>query len=1095
MNEVNKIKFRQMKKRYIMYAASAVLAGLFICYAVSSCGKKAETGKSRFIKTCNGETKIPRLSREARIEQLQKYFDGIHIPFGATKSPAPAGYIVQEYLKVKNAKGIFRAADGEIEWILRGPANVGGRTRGLIVDPDDPTYMTWYAGSASGGAWKTTDGGHTWTCLTDSIPLQATTTLAMAKSNTDVIYMGSGESFDGSMYTTGGGIFKSIDRGTSWELLSSTLGTEDFRYVNRIEVHPEDEDTVLAATNTGVFKSVDGGTTWYQTYTSIYEVEDLVADTSNFNCIYASENSIGVLRSIDAGETWEVFSGFPAGFGRIELAVSPTNPAKIYASIEASSSTSELYSSADRGVKWQRVINDGGPSYHYLGGQGMYDNTIAVHPYNEDIVFWGGVNLWKVLLSGVYEEGEGVVTAFQQINTQSFLDFIPFTGNLFPGLSTGDMEDAIDLEESDFVSVEIRFGPGQTQKAHRFFVPEGDTSGVPYTEYSYQDYIDVPFEVWDVTNNIQLMCCFRDQERDGEFNLYEREDNSSAYGELGREYIFVNAVPYNATTPNPSIAVQGGRSYKLIYFFWPTLAAGGTWDPENLPDSKIYVEWAVVQTHLGEVSNVSDAYGGFGGNNSYDQGGGLNQTAIPGLHPDHHELIMIPINEGTEEFRILDANDGGVAISTDGGVLFTQLPRNFITTQFYGVAKKPYRNEYIGGMQDNGTWQSPINVDASLDTAFNFRIGGDGFETVWHHDDSNRIMGSIYNNQILRSLNHGRSWQSATEGMIEEDGPFVTRLTAVPSNNNIIFAIGSTGIYKTGNFVNTSWKQIDIGSGWIATGYSNFWNQVEVSFANEEIVWAGAGMYPSINLRLFVSTDQGDSFTPVDPPAEPIPAFSTGIATHPTQENTAYVLYGVYGYPKILCTEDLGENWEDITQVDSEGESANGFPDVTCWSLFVFPDNPDRIWAGTDIGIMESTDNGDTWHYLTGFPAVPVWQIFMQDNQIVTATYGRGIMTYQYGDPVEPPSAIEDILVEDDIFSVYPNPTAGVIHMVLPADLSLYKTRIGIYSLNGKLVWSGTGIPEGNRQVSVDLSALEPGIFIVTVRAEDELFTKRIVVE
>ena len=1083
-----------MKKKLVIYGSSALLiVGLiFALVFVKKSKEKTRNESEGYIWVSGSNIEIQKLSKRARIEQLQKFFDGIHIPFGETKSPAPAGHIVQEYYKVKNAKGIFKANKDDIEWIMRGPSNVGGRTRGLLIDPDDPTYMTWYAGSATGGAWKTTDGGQTWTCLTNDLPLQATTTLAMAKSNTNVIYMGSGESFDGSMYTTGGGVFKTLDKGDSWELLASTLGNEDFRYINRIEVDPKGEDTVLVATNTGIFKSIDGGVSWYQTYSSTYEVEDLVADTSNFKYIYASENSIGILRSEDKGESWEVNSGFTSGFGRIELAVSPTNSNKVYASIEVNDNLSELYSSKDRGVTWHKVVNDGGPTYPYLSAQGMYDNTIAVHPFNEDIVFWGGVNLWKVQLSDFYEEGEGTVTAFQQINTQSFLDFIPFTGNLFPGMNIGENEDAIDLLESDYVSIEVRFGPGRSQKAHRFFVPPNATSGVPYTDYSYQDYIDVPFEVWDVTNNKQLMCSFRDQERDGEFNLYERTGDN--YGELGREYLFINAVDYDPVTPNPNIAQQGGRSYKLIYFFWPTLVEGGTWDPENLPDSKIFVKWETVDTHLGEVSNVSDAYGDYGGNNRYNQSSGINHTSIPGLHPDHHELLMIPVNEGTEEFWILNANDGGISVSYDGGEIFTQLPRNYITTQFYGVAKKPYRNEYIGGMQDNGTWQSPIDVDASVDTAFYFRLGGDGFETVWHHQDSNKLMASIYNNQIFRSFTNGRSWEQATDGMNEGDGPFVTRLSAVPSNNNIVFAIGSAGIYKTGNFANTNWRNISIGSGWIATGYSNFWNQVEVSFANENIVWAGAGMYPTINLKLFVSTDQGDSFTPVDNPAEPIPAFISGIATHPTEENTAYVLYGLYGYPKILRTEDLGDTWEDITQVSSGGESANGFPDVSCWSLFVFPDNTDRIWAGTDIGIMESLDNGDTWHYLDGFPAVAVWQIFIQDNQIVTATYGRGIMTYQYGDPVIP-NAIVDVPVQESEFLIYPNPSSGIITIALPEGLQKDESDIDVYSLNGKLVYSHTNRLSGDNTFTIDLSSLTHGVYLVKVHSGNEFFTQRIILE
>jgi len=837
-----------------------------------------------------------------------------------------------------------------------------------------------------------------WTCLTPDLPYHATTTMAMAKSNNDVIYMGTGESFPGSAETTGGGIFRSIDRGNSWDLLDSTSGNEHFRYINRIEVDPQNDSIVLAATNTGIFKSTDAGESWDMKYESESSVEDLVADTADFNYLFAGINGYGVIRSTNAGDTWGLASTGIGAKARIELAISPTNPQKIYASVETGG-TDALYSSWDRGDNWELVKNSVEDDYTLLG-QGSYDNTIAVSPFDENIVFWGGVNLWKAEIGSTTQEGEGAVTRFDKIDTQSFLEFISFTGNLYQGMNTGDMEEATNLHDSDFVSVEIRFGPGKIQKAHRFYVPEGSTSGVPAADYSYQDYIDVPFEVWDITNNRQLMCSFRDQERDGEFNLYERIGDL----QLGREYLFVNAIKYDPLDPDPNIAVQGGRSYKLIYFFWTVLAEGATWDPDNLPESKLYIEYSILQERVSNIFNVSDASDDYGGNNTYDQAAGFNKTSIPGLHPDHHELIMIPIDEGTDDFWILNSNDGGVSLSQDGGVSFTQFPRNYLTTQFYGVAKKPYRNEYIGGTQDNGTWQSPINVNATTDTAFYFRLGGDGFETVWNQQDSNRIMGSIYNNQIFRSVTHGRIWELADGGIT--DGPFLTRLTPVPSKNNVIFTVGSDGVYKTGNFAITDWKLTAMGDGWLIPGFEvTSSHNVKVSPVNEQIVWAGAGMTPAYSLNLFVSEDQGTSFSPVNNPVEPIPTLFSGFTVHPTEENTAYALYSLYDAPKILRTEDLGDTWEDITQVDESGVSANGFPNVGCLSLFVFPDTPDTIWAGTEIGIMESTDNGENWHYLESvLPSVAIFQMFAQDNQVVVATFGRGIWSYQYGPEVEPPT-------------------------------------------------------------------------------------------
>ncbi len=1045
-----------------------------------------------------GGNEIPqfkKVNKQARIRELQKYFDGIRIPFGAHRSPAPANYIMEELQKVRNANHEKGFTNKAIEWIERGPSNVGGRTRGLIVDPADPTYMTWYVGSATGGLWKTTDGGQNWTCLTPDIPYHATTTLAMAKSNNDVIYMGTGESFPGSVQTTGGGLFVSTDRGNSWDPFAFTVGNEDFRYVNRIEVDPDNENIVLAATNTGIFKSTDGGETWEMKYESETAVEDLVADTSNFNYMFAGVNSYGVIRSIDAGETWELASDGIGDKARIELAISPVNPQKVYASIETGAFDA-LYVSWDRGNNWQLVKNSVVDNYVLLS-QGGYDNTIAAHPYDENIVFWGGVNLWKADIGTTIQDGEGAVTKFEKINTQSFLEFVNFTGNLYTGMNTGDQEEATNLEEGDFVSIEVRFGPGLTQKAHRFFVPEEATSGVPADSFAYQDYIDVPFEVWDVTNNRQLMCSFRDQERDGEFNLYER--TGEGYGELGREYLFINSVEYDPANPDPNIAVKGGRSYKLIYFFWMVLPDGGTWDPPDLPDSKLYIEYSIIQERLSEISNVSDAYNDYGGENSYSQSAGINKTSIPGLHPDHHELIMIPINEGTGEFRILNSNDGGISLSLDGGDSFTQFPRNYVTTQFYGVSKKPYRNEYIGGTQDNGTWQSPIDVDATTDTAFYFRLPGDGFETVWNHQDSNRILGSVYYNKIYRSVTHGRSWELADGGI--SDGPFITKLTPVPSNNNIVFAVGSDGVYKTGNFVTTDWRLTTVGEGWIQDGSSvTSSHNVKVSPANEQIVWAGSAMTSEYGLSMFVSTDQGTSFSPVNEPAEPVAAYMSGFAVHPTEENTAFALYSVYNEPKIFRTTDLGDTWEDITQVDGSGASANGFPNVGCLSLLVFPETPDTIWVGTEIGIMESVDNGETWHYLESeLPSVAIWQLFAQDNQVVVATYGRGIWTYQYGPVLEPPqgpSAITDVIDDKDLFNLYPNPTNGMVNLKITEQTASENVILEVFNMNGRLVYSDRleNLNTDNL-ITFDLSEQSKGIYLIHLRTEKLSYSERILLQ
>ncbi|PLX22007.1 MAG: hypothetical protein C0597_02880, partial [Marinilabiliales bacterium] len=884
--------------------------------------------------------------------------------------------------------------------VQRGPDNVGGRTRGLIIDPDDLTHNTWFAGAATGGIWKTVDGGHHWTCLTDNLPNLSANTIAMAASNHNIIYVGTGESFPGGTYLQGSGVFKSTDKGENWVQLNSTANNEDFEYVNRLVIDPTNPEIVVVATENGILKSTNGGTDWTKVYSSATGIEDLKEDPNNFNILYAAENSVGVIKSVDAGDNWVESSNGIGGGNRFEIAISPVNSAIIYASQNISSTESYIYRSEDSGATWVRFQDQNNSNKNFLGGQGTYDNTVAAHPYNEDIAFLGGVNLWKVDFSdpGVLGESNPMVLSVKLENTETFLSFINFGGShLNGGMETGNLNGATNLVASDWVSVEIRFGSGLTQKAHRFTVPETSGTnndggaGVASFDYEYQDYVDIPFEVWDVTNNRQLMVSFRDQERDGKFNLIERDPDNEV---SGREYIMVQAETYDEANPSSNIAIDGGHVYKQLYYFWPTLASNGTWDENSLPESKISINYGTVKTQSGTTYNVTDAYGNYSGNNTYNQGIGFGTTSIPGVHPDHHNLITVPINEEADSFLIVNANDVGLAISFESGETFKQLPNNYITTQFYGVAKKPDFNEFIGGMQDNGTWRTQTGENASSETNYLFQIGGDGFECIWNTSDDQKIIGSVYNNSFNKSIDGGKSWSSATSGITSGDGPFISRLSTHINTPDNLYAVGATGVYKSTNF-GTSWAMKTIGEGWTGNGSVTSQHNVEVSVANEDIIWAGAAMAENFGWKIFVSEDQGETFNSVTEfTGAELSGFISGIATHPTEDSTAYLLFSFPGEPKVLRTKDLGVTWEDLSGFVGNTESDNGFPDVVTHSLIVLPDDPNTIWVGTDIGLFESNDDGASWHIADyGLPAVSVYDMFYQDDQIVIATHGRGIWT------------------------------------------------------------------------------------------------------
>ncbi len=953
------------------------------------------------------EKRIKKQNGLVKMDQPDK-FQEFHNGIRTRESEKYPGYgPTYRLLELQKAKrSVFRnarvasTANGVLEYIERGPANVPGRTRGLLVLPGDPDKNTWLAGASGGGIWKTTDAGQSWINKSPDLPSLAVTSLAMSEVNTSIIYAGTGE-YIASAGTAieGDGIFKSEDGGETWFQLPSTAGSTDFISVTRIIVDPNDPNIILSCSapntwdqqfNSVIMKSTDGGNTWTQVFevTSGGAIEQLIFEPNNFNIQYAAQNGVGVLKSVDGGDSWTLSNDGMSINGRVELAISPANVNKIYASTQGTISTtsSDLYVSSDAGITWSLVdVSFNSQPVNFLGGQGWYDNTIVCDPYDENIVYYGGVGLFRSLIGT-----NQIETGFYDLtNNTNFVEFVNFGAEAAGGI----MALGPNANEMD---IEIRFGTGINQLAHRFSIPSDGGSngdggaGVPASDYSYEDYISVPFEVWEVDesgNDIrQLMVSFRDQENDGVFNLNARDDANDPNLLTAREYIYVNDINYS-TSPDSDISVAGGHEFNHAYFVWPLLAQGATWDPANLPDSDFKMFFRNVQAIEAETSPVVDPYNQFTGINNY----GVNGVDV---HPDQHNMVAIVMDETDQTYKILLSNDGGVFISnvsTTPGINegdWTFAGSTYNTSQFYGADKMPGGDRYLGGMQDNGTWVSPSNETADASTNYEFSIGGDGFEVLWHSLDSNKLIGGSQNNGFARSLDGGSTWSQATSGL-SGSFPFISKLANSKSFPDKIYAVSSDGVFVSENF-GGNWELTSIVEKW---GGASTFLDVEVSRANGSIVWAGSGMTDSRNLH--VSTDGGKSFSTTNNYTDVTLGSISRLASHPTEDSTVYALFSFAKGPKVLRSQDLGENWEDISGFNTNTTSGNGFPDVAVYTLYVRPDNPNIIWVGSEIGIIESLDNGATWAILDEFPNASVWDLKGQDDQIVIATHGRGIWTAQ----------------------------------------------------------------------------------------------------
>ena len=914
-------------------------------------------------------------------------------------------------------------AQDNATFIERGPFNAPGRTRALIVDAGDATKNTWIAGSVGGGVWKTTDGGTTWTNISNDMDNIAISWLGQSKSNPDVLYAATGENWIGSLGDiTGAGVYKSTNGGGNWVNVSTqdSEGYVDnkFSNVSRLLVDPDNSDIVVISTVGGggsyIFKTTNGGNSWTQTATGLSRIQQIIAAPSDFNIQYAAVNGVGVLKSVDAGSSWTNPGGIGLGgtvsydnedgilggggggnFARLELAVSHQNPDIVYAGIDGNAA-SYLKVSYDGGVVWNQLNNDDNTADDWLYPQGWFDNTITVNPFNDSIVYYAGRDASKAtVLPDAGVNFSGSTTTVTLDNISSHMNLVNIWGGAALGSGTEWQDNS---DNPDLIDVEVRFGPGKRQKAYRFSVPEGSTSGVPHNQYTYEGTVEVPFEVWNISADPeeQITVSFRDNKNDGEFNL-EAELGES------REYIFPQNLPYDESmnqadiigdgTPGNTLSVYG-QLHKSLFLIWPYLADGVSWDSENIPESTIKIE--VVDANYKTLKKSVEYM-----TNQYDNGGAFDINE--NVHVDHHNLGTIVDSEVDSTFKIYLTTDGGIYYTIsdkDPGVQDDHFHRagvisdimfgpggGYNTTQFYGADKVAGFDQYIAGAQDNGTFVSPRDENASLTTNYAHPIGGDGFEVIAHFTDPDKLFGGYQGNNFFYSHDGGANW-TYVGSALSGNGPFINRASTSYQDPDVLYTISSAGVDKSTDF-GISWTPTAIGGTW----GNSFWSgaDVEVSLANPRFVYAGGRM--SNTADIFVSKDWGATFDPVTRFANM--GTITGLYSHPTEDSTAYILFGMAGEAKIIETKDLGETWNDLSgfHLNVSGKSSNGFPDVTVYSLLVMPHNTDIIWAGTEIGLFESTDRGQSWHKVVGdLPNVTIWDMKIKGAPALAAQIQRNAL-------------------------------------------------------------------------------------------------------
>ncbi|MCX6250079.1 MAG: BACON domain-containing carbohydrate-binding protein [Bacteroidetes bacterium] len=363
------------------------------------------------------------------------------------KLPAP-GSVAKEFNRYRQTHS-QRSLNGA--WTQVGPINIPanatgqpngmGRINAAAFHPTDAN--TFYVGSASGGFWKTMDAGITWANLTSNLPTLGVSAILIHPSTPNTIFIGTGDRDGGD--APGMGVYKSTDGGVTFLVSNSGMGSKT---VGMMVMHPTDPNTILAATSGGIHKSIDGGATWLLKSSNANNYKDIKFKPGDPTTVYATENG-KFYRSTNTGDSWtQITAGVITGT-RLTIGVSINQPTYVYL-LMTNGVFVGLLRSTNSGVSFTTQSTTPNLIDYSCDGSGnssqaWYDLCIAVDPNNANILYTGGINIWKSTNSGVnwtiashWVGSSWGETCAPSVHADIHsLDWSPLNGKLYTGCDGG----------------------------------------------------------------------------------------------------------------------------------------------------------------------------------------------------------------------------------------------------------------------------------------------------------------------------------------------------------------------------------------------------------------------------------------------------------------------------------------------------------------------------------------------------------------------------------------------------------------------------------------------------------------------------------
>ncbi len=851
----------------------------------------------------------------------------------------------------------------QLGWRWVGPVTFSGRITEFAVPRGQAT--TWYALAGSGGLWKTVDAGISFEPIFDKYGNMSMGYLAIAPSNPDILYLGTGESMHARSSSRGNGVWKSTDAGKTW----TNVGLPKSYFINKVAIDPKNPDVVYVAAEgklydnemdceRGFYKTTDGGKTW--TRMGILPdrgISDFVVDPTNFEVIIAGaykfyrrawtyiDRQAGndLYKSTDGGKTWtKLTEGLPVGkeLGKAGLTIYEKNPKIVYARL-------------DEEMNLGLNLRENAANFNQRTGFYREGGSIAK---------WKSYKLKPEIskdLKWTQPEAENDQALLTKLNDLvRDKEFLTKNGIDLAKLAAAARK--VYAKDKDLIEAIDAF-----EKSEK--VPESDE-----TKGRYQ-----------ARNRFALAMMYGDllapqasAKRSG--YIYRSED----LGQTWKRMTENKGAQVNQT--------EGGY-YGRIYV-----------DPTN--DKILYCcDTNVTKSTDGGISFAVVPWDG--------------SIPMP-IHVDHRGLWIDPANGK----HILSANDGGASETWDGGQHWHQ-KSTISAQQFYDVSadnEQPYN--IMGGTQDNGAWMGPSqnrNRKGVYAADWFYLPTGDAFYVVrdWWNPEyiyyESQFGGSSRQNlktgETIR-LAKRTTPEEAAAGVPAQRYQWNAPIVLSPHNPGIVFVTSQFVHRSLSRGDNDTWQTIspDLSrndpvrqaeSKKTNLQYATVYTFAE-SVKKPGLYWAGTD-----DGNVWVTPDGGVNWTNITaqfydlktgkakPNLKgaliPFDRWVKRVVPSRFDEKTCYATFSGYRTHNedktwIFVTKDLGKTWEDI----SAGMN------IPVWDLEEDPDNADVLYIGTELGVYVTIDRGKNWvPFSLAAPNVIVRDLAIQkrDRDLVIGTYGRGI--------------------------------------------------------------------------------------------------------